>query len=152
MSASSYTIGIDYGTDSVRAVVVDTGDGRVVGTRVFDYPSGDQGVLLDPKQPHLARQNPADYIEGLRVSVRDALTAADAEPGFARDRVIGIGVDTTGSTPLPVDARAQPLALDARWSQNLAAHAWLWKDHTSASEAALITEAARRQAPEYLAP
>ena len=62
-----YTIGIDYGTNSVRAVVVDTADGRVVGTKVFDYPSGDHGVLLDSKQPHLARQNPEDYIEGLRV-------------------------------------------------------------------------------------
>src|SRR5436305_1801931 len=115
MSPSAYTIGIDYGTNSVRAVVVDTADGRVVGTRVFDYPGGDQGVLLDPKQPHLARQHPADYLEGLRVSVRGALQAADVDPGFSRDRVIGIGVDTTGSTPLPVDAHARPLALDPRW-------------------------------------
>ena len=152
MSQASYTIGVDYGTNSVRAVVVDTADGRFVGTRVFDYPSGEQGVLLDPKQPHLARQNPADYIEGLRVSVRDALKAADAEPGFSRDRVIGIGVDTTGSTPLPVDAQARPLAIDPRWSGNLAAHAWLWKDHTSAAEAAAITETAKVHAPELLAP
>ena len=152
MTARAYTIGIDYGTNSVRAVVVDTADGRFVGTRVFDYPSGAQGVLLDPKQPHLARQNPADYIQGLRVSVKDALEAADGEPGFARDRVIGIGVDTTGSTPLPVDARARPLALDPRWSGNLAAHAWLWKDHTAAAEAAAITEIAKAHAPELLAP
>ena len=152
MSASSYTIGIDYGTNSVRAVVVDTADGRFVGTRVFDYPSGEQGVLLDPKQPHLARQNPADYIEGLRAAAGGALDAADAEPGFARDRVIGIGVDTTGSTPLPVDTQARPLALDPRWAKNLAAHAWLWKDHTSAAEASAITETARAHAPELLAP
>jgi L-ribulokinase len=152
MSQASYTIGIDFGTNSVRAVVVDTDNGRFVGTRVFDYPSGDQGVLLDPKQPHLARQNPADYIEGLRLSVRDALKAADAEPGFSRDRVIGIGVDTTGSTPLPVDTQARPLAMDPRWKDNLAAHAWLWKDHTSAAEAVAITEAARAHAPELLAP
>src|SRR5450759_1163978 len=152
MNQASFTIGIDYGTNSVRAVVVDTSNGRVVEQRVFDYPSGDQGVLLDPKQPHLARQNPADYIEGLRVSVADALRAADAEPGFARDRVIGIGVDTTGSTPLPVDAHARPLALDPRWKGNLAAHAWLWKDHTSAGEAVAITETAQAHAPELLAP
>jgi L-ribulokinase len=152
MSASSYTIGVDFGTNSVRAVVVDTADGRFVGTRVFDYVSGAQGVLLDPKQPHLARQNPADYIQGLRVSVKDALAAADGEPGFARDRVIGIGVDTTGSTPLPVGAHARPLALDPRWSGNLAAHAWLWKDHTSAAEAAAITATAKAHAPELLAP
>ena len=149
---SSYTIGVDYGTNSVRAVVVDCADGRIVGTRVFDYPSGEQGVLLDPKQPHLARQNPADYIEGLRISVADALQAAEAEPGFTRDRVIGIGVDTTGSTPLPIDAHARPLALDSAWKRNLAAQAWLWKDHTSTAEAAAITDTARKHAPEYLAP
>jgi L-ribulokinase len=152
MDSSTFTIGIDFGTNSVRAVVVDTTDGHVVGSRVFDYPSGDQGVLLDPKQPHLARQNPADYVEGLRVSVRDALSAADAGSGFSRDRVIGIGVDTTGSTPLPVDAHARPLAMDPRWKDNLAAHAWLWKDHTSAAEAVAITETAKAHAPELLAP
>src|SRR6266446_8713125 len=101
MSVRSYTIGIDYGTNSVRAVVVDIADGRFVGTRVFDYPSGDHGVLLDAKQPHLARQNPADYIEGLRVAVAGALADADGKGAFSRDRVIGVGVDTTGSTPLP---------------------------------------------------
>jgi len=149
---ASYSIGIDYGTNSVRAVVVDTADGRVVGTKVFDYPSGEQGVLLDPKQPHLARQNPADYVEGLRVAVVDALKAAEGDPQFGRDRVIGIGVDTTGSTPLPVDAKARPLAMDPRWKNTLAAHAWLWKDHTSAAEAEAITEIARAHAPELLAP
>ena len=149
---TAFTLGIDYGTNSVRAVVVDCANGATAGTCVFPYPSGDHGVLLDPRNPHLARQNPADYLAGLRAAVHGALADAEGRPGFSRDRVIGIGVDTTGSTPLPIDARAQPLALDARWSQNLAAHAWLWKDHTSASEAALITEAARRQAPEYLAP
>jgi L-ribulokinase len=148
----AYTIGIDYGTNSVRAVVVDTTDGRTAGTSVFAYPSGHDGVLLDPKQPHLARQNPADYIEGARASVTAALAEADRSSGFARERIIGIGVDTTGSTPLPVDARARPLALDPRWKQNLAAQAWLWKDHTSAAEAAAITAAAREHAPEYLAP
>jgi L-ribulokinase len=153
MASSTYTIGIDYGTNSVRAVVVNTGDGSVAGTAVFDYPSGDHGVLLDAKQPHLARQNPADYIEGLRVAVAGALAEADAKGGaFSRDRVIGIGVDTTGSTPLPVDSKARPLALDPKWQTNLAAHAWLWKDHTSAAEAVAITEIAKAHAPELLAP
>src|SRR5688500_8314872 len=149
---ASFTIGIDYGTNSVRAVVVDTADGRVIGASVFDYPSGDHGVLLHPKDPHLARQNPADYIAGLRASVTGALTEARATRGFSADGVIGIGVDTTGSTPLPVDERARPLAMDPAWSANLGAHAWLWKDHTSAGEAARITATAREHAPEYLAP
>ena len=148
----SYTIGIDYGTNSVRAIVVDTADGRVIGTSVFNYPSGDDGVLLHPKDPHLARQNPKDYLDGLRASVVGAVAEARKTPGFSPDRVIGIGVDTTGSTPLPIDANAQPLALDPQWSSNLAAHAWLWKDHTSTTEAARITEIAAEHAPQYLAP
>ena len=152
MNGRAFTIGIDFGTNSVRTVVVDCADGRELGTHVFNYPSGDQGVLLDPKQPHLARQNPADYIEGLRESVAGALSDAERQPAFRRDRVIGIGVDTTGSTPLPVDAGGRALAMDPRWKTNLAAHAWLWKDHTSAAEAAAITSAARQHAPQYLAP
>ena len=127
-------------------------DGRTVGTSVFSYPSGDQGVLLQPGDVHLARQNPADYIQGLRESVVGALADAARDPGFARDRVIGIGVDTTGSTPLPLDGSARPLALDPRFRDNLAAHAWLWKDHTGADEAAAITAMARAHAPELLAP
>ncbi len=150
--ARSYTIGIDYGTNSVRAVVVRCADGRTVGTSVVNYPSGDQGVLLDPKDPHLARQHPADYLKGLQASVTGALTEAAKVDGFSPAHVIGIGVDTTGSTPLPVDERAQPLALDPKWESNLAAHAWLWKDHTSAAEAAAITETARVHAPHLLAP
>ncbi len=148
----AFTIGVDFGTSSVRAVVVDCADGRTLGTDAFDYPSGERGVLLDPRDPHLARQHPGDYVAGLEASVRGALAAAQAERGFSRERVIGIGVDTTGSTPIPVDAAGRPLALDPRWRGNLAAQAWLWKDHTGAEEAAAITETARRHAPQYLAP
>jgi L-ribulokinase len=147
-----YTIGIDYGTNSVRALVVDCTDGRELGTAVFDYPSGDHGILLDPRDPHLARQNPADYVLGLEKSVTGALAAAERATGFSRQDVIGIGVDTTGSTPMPVDAQCRPLALDPKWRDNLAAHAWLWKDHTGATEAAAITATAARHAPQYLAP
>ena len=147
-----HTIGIDYGTNSVRALVVDCTDGRELGTAVFDYPSGDHGILLDPRDPHLARQNPADYVLGLEKSVTGALAAAEKATGFSRRDVIGIGVDTTGSTPMPVDAQCRPLALDPRWRDNLAAHAWLWKDHTSAAEAAAITTTAAQHAPQYLAP
>jgi L-ribulokinase len=147
-----HTLGIDYGTNSVRALVVGCDDGREVGTAVFDYPSGDHGILLDPKDPHLARQDPADYVAGLEASVRGALAAAEKTAGFSRGDVIGIGVDTTGSTPIPVDSRCRPLALDPRWKANLAAHAWLWKDHTGAAEAAAITATAAKHAPQYLAP
>lgn len=148
----AFTIGVDFGTNSVRAVVVDTRDGRTRGTSVFDYPSGRQGILLDPRDPHFARQNPADYIAGLRASIAGALAQADTAPDFSRDQVIGIGSDTTGSTPMPLDAQARPLALDPAFRDHPAAHAWLWRDHTGAAEAAAITEIARAHAPEYLAP
>jgi L-ribulokinase len=148
----AFTIGVDYGTSSVRALVVDCADGRELATAVFDYPSGEGGVLLDPKDPHLARQNPADYVLGLERALSGALAAAEADQGFSRHAVIGIGVDTTGSTPIPVDRENRPLALDPRWKANLAAHAWLWKDHTGADEAAAITRTAREHAPQYLAP
>ena len=150
--ARAYTLGVDFGTNSVRAAVVDCADGRIVGTRVFNYPSGDQGVLLDARDPHLARQNPGDYLDGLRESVRGAVADASREPDFAAARIIGIGVDTTGSTPIPVDARNRPLGIDPAWAAQLAAHAWLWKDHTAAAEAAAITRLAAEHAPEYLAP
>jgi L-ribulokinase len=148
---SAFTIGLDYGTNSVRAVVVDCADGAMVGTHVFDYPSGEDGILLDPRDHHLARQHPGDYVLGLEESVRGALRDAETKPGFTQEAVIGIGVDTTGSTPLPVDAEAQPLGMDPAWEENLAAHAWLWKDHTGAEEAAAITAMAEQHAPEYLA-
>ncbi|HSL70276.1 MAG TPA: FGGY family carbohydrate kinase, partial [Longimicrobiales bacterium] len=147
----AYTIGLDFGTGSVRAVVADCTDGRLIASSVFDFPSGTGGVLIDPRDPHLARQNPADYHAGLRASITNALKAAEEQRGFARDRVIGIGVDTTGSTPLPIDEQARALALHEEWKPNLAAHAWLWKDHTGAAEAAAITETARQFAPQYLA-
>ena len=150
--SSAYTIGIDFGTNSARAIVVSCADGRTVGTGVADYHSGDHGVLTHPKDPHLARQNPADYIGALGHAVSGALAQAATTPGFARERVIGIGADTTGSTPLPIDAKARPLALDPQWESHPAAQAWLWKDHTGAEEAAAITAMAREHAPQYLEP
>ena len=148
---SYYTIGIDYGTNSVRTVVVDCADGTEVGTSVYSYPTGDQGIILDPADHNLARQNPADYVEGLERSVRGALDQAASHTGFSPDSVIGIGVDTTGSTPMPVDKANKPLALYPEWRDNPAAHAWLWKDHTGADEAARITALAREHRPQFLA-
>ncbi|MHC4177797.1 MAG: ribulokinase [Planctomycetota bacterium] len=146
-----FAIGVDYGTNSVRALVVDVADGSQVGTHVYDYPSGQAGILLDPKDPNLARQNPADYIEGFYVSVRRAVGAAKRKRGFRPEDVIGIGVDTTGSTPIPVDRQGQPLAMKPQFKRDLAAHARLWKDHTGHAEAAEITEKARRSRVDYLA-
>jgi L-ribulokinase len=124
------SLGIDYGTNSVRALLVDVADGRELATCVVDYPSGKQGILLDPRDAHLSHQHPGDYLLGLERSVRGALEEASKDPAFSADQVIGIGVDTTGSSPLPVDERNVPLGLHEQWKDNLAAQCWLWKDHT----------------------
>jgi L-ribulokinase len=131
--------------------VVDCRDGRELAAAVFHYPSGQQGILLDPADHHLARQHPGDYLLGLERSVTEALAAASKEPDFTPEQVIGIGVDTTGSSPIPVDAGNIPLALHELWKGSLAAQCWLWKDHTSHREAARITAAAARLRPQYIA-
>jgi L-ribulokinase len=140
-----YSLGIDYGTNSVRALLVDVADGREAATAVFDYPSGEAGVILDAHDPSLARQNPQDYIDGFFATVLQVVQGIDPED------VIGIGVDTTGSTPLPVDANGAALANDPRFANDPAAMAWLWKDHTSFAEAAEITATARERGEPYLA-
>ncbi len=148
----AYTIGLDYGTNSVRCVVVDTADGRELGTAVYEYETGEAGIVLDSADHNLARQNPADYLKGAELTVRQALAeAGKADNDFAAEKVVGIGVDTTGSTPLPVDEKGTPLAMLDRFKGNPNAMAWLWKDHTGHAEAAEITELAEQEHPEYLA-
>lgn len=146
-----FAVGVDYGTNSVRALVVDADDGSEVATYVSEYPSGKAGVLLSSKDPNLARQNPADYISGFHSSVSRALGAAKRKRGFKAENVVGIGIDTTGSTPIPVDHDGMPLALHTEFRRELAAQAWLWKDHTGHAEAAEITEKAARSSDHYLA-
>lgn len=145
-----YALGVDYGSNSVRALIVDLADGKEIATSVYAYPSGEHGILLDPRDQHLARQSPADYIDGFYASVRNAVKQAKKTRGFTPDRVIGIGIDTTGSTPIPVDEKGIPLALDPKFKNNLAAQAWLWKDHTGHAEAAEITAAASKHGDKVL--
>lgn len=148
---SRYTIGLDYGTNSVRAIVVDVADGREVGTAIWGYAHGRAGIILS-NDPNLARQHPADYVRGAEISLRQALADARTNvKSFRPDQVIGIGVDTTGSTPLPVDRAGKPLAFQKAFKDNPAAMAWLWKDHTSVAEAEEITALARQMRPKYLA-
>jgi L-ribulokinase len=146
-----FSLGIDYGTNSVRALIVDCATGAEFGVGVVDYPSGHQGVLLDRADHNLARQNPADHLYGLENSVRIALAQAAKKPEFTSDAIVGIGVDTTGSSPLPVDASNVPLALAPRWKDDLNAQCWLWKDHTSHQEAAAITKLAAEHRPQFIA-
>lgn len=149
---SRYAIGLDYGTNSCRSLLVDLDTGEELGSVVFPYPSGELGILTDPGDPNVARQNPQDYLDGMVEIITGAVGQAKAaRPGFDPGEVIGIGIDTTGSTPIPVDADGTPLALKTEFADNLNACVWLWKDHTAHAEAAAITEAASRMRPQYLA-
>ncbi|MDH7492785.1 MAG: ribulokinase [Candidatus Saccharicenans sp.] len=150
--ARAYSLGLDFGTNSVRALLVEVASGEEISTAVVNYPSGEAGLLLDPKDPNLARQNPADYLESMVKVVRQVLSRAKkSRKGFSPEQVIGIGLDTTGSTPLPVDENGLPLAFHQEFKKNLNAQAWLWKDHTAFAEAQEITALAAREHPEYLA-
>lgn len=148
----TYAIGLDFGTNSCRALLVDLAAGREVATAVFDYPSGQAGVLVDARDPNLARQNPADYLKGIESTVRSVLEQARTQdPGFNAHQVVAMGVDTTGSTPMPVDAEGTALGLLERFQDNLHAMVWLWKDHTGHAEAEEINEVAGLLRPQYLA-
>jgi L-ribulokinase len=149
--SAQYTIGLDYGTNSVRALIVNAATGAEVAAAVWTYSHGTQGVIL-ARDPNLARQHPADYVNGAEITIKQALaTAKKSVKGFSPAQVIGIGVDTTGSTPLPVDKEGQPLAFSKKFASNPAAMAWLWKDHTGVNEAAEITALAKKMRPQYLA-
>lgn len=134
-----YVIGLDYGTDSVRAVVVNTANGETAGTSVFEYPRWKQGLYCDPASNRF-RQHPLDYIEGMETTVREALKGLPRE---IIDNIAGITVDTTGSTPVAVDRRGVPLSLKPGFEDNPDAMFVLWKDHTAIKEAAEINEVSK---------
>jgi L-ribulokinase len=150
--SKQYTIGLDFGTNSMRALVVDVSSGRELAEAVVNYPSGEKGIVLDDSNPDLARQQPLDYLKVIETAVPQALAAArKGDAAFDANQVIGLGVDTTGSTPMPVDAEGNALTTHAKFANTPAAMAWLWKDHTGHAEAAEWTKAAEKLKPEYLA-
>ncbi len=137
--AKKYVIGIDYGTDSVRTVVVDTTNGTIAGTSVFEYPRWKKGLYCDPSLNQF-RQHPLDYIVGLEQTVKDSLK------GLSRDIIDNIGgitIDTTGSTPIAVDKEGIPLSMKPGFEEDPDAMFILWKDHTSVKEAEEINVLAR---------
>lgn len=136
---SAYVLGIDFGTDSVRTVVVDAATGGVLGTSVKYYPRWAKGLYCEPTQNQF-RQHPLDYLESMEGSVREALQAAGPA---AAAKVRGIAVDTTGSTPVLADHHGQPLALSPRFAENPNAMFVLWKDHTAVGEAERLNHLAR---------
>lgn len=147
-----YALGIDYGTNSCRSLLIDLEDGAEAGSAVFHYPSGEMGILLDAKDPQVARQHPQDYLDGLECVVLGALAQArERVADFDAAQVVGIGIDTTGSTPVPVNAEGTPLGLLPQFKGSLNAMAWLWKDHTAHAEAAEITKLGHAMRPQFMA-
>jgi L-ribulokinase len=134
-----YVIGIDYGTDSVRAIVVNAENGKIEGSSVYEYPRWKKGLFCDPMSNKF-RQHPLDYIEGLEASVKGALKGLSSE---VIRNISGITVDTTGSTPVAVDQQGVPLSLKPEFSDDPDAMFVLWKDHTAVMEAAEINELAK---------
>lgn len=131
--------GVDFGTDSVRAVLIDTADGRGVSSAVFEYPRWKKGLYCDPAINQF-RQHPLDYLEGLEQTVREAMRkAGDVLPGD----VAGMTLDTTGSTPVAVDRSGVPLSLKDEFAEDPDAMFILWKDHTAVKEADEINHIAR---------
>lgn len=136
---AKYTIGLDYGSDSVRSLIVNTETGEEVGTAVFYYPRWKEGKYCDPTANRF-RQHPKDYLEGLE---RTIIEAIDMAPKGVRDNIVAISVDTTGSTPVAVNSEGVPLSLTAGFEENPNAMFVLWKDHTAVKEAEEINSLAR---------
>jgi L-ribulokinase len=136
---SKYVIGIDYGTDSVRSLIVDSSNGQEIASEVYYYPRWKEGKYCNPARNQF-RQHPLDYLEGLETTVRNALAKCSAD---VANNVVAISVDTTGSTPVAVDKTGTPLSLTPEFRENPNAMFVLWKDHTSTREADDINRLAK---------
>ncbi|WP_413669632.1 ribulokinase [Mucilaginibacter sp. Mucisp86] len=147
MSNNQLVIGVDYGSDSVRSVIVNAANGEEIASSVFNYPRWRDGKYCVPAENQF-RQHPQDYIDGLKATIKDCIAQAGGE-AIAKN-IKGISVDTTGSTPVAVDATGTPLALTAGFETNPNAMFVLWKDHTSVKEAAQINEHATKFDTNYL--
>jgi len=142
----SHVIGVDYGTDSVRSIIVNALSGEEVAASVFYYPRWKQGLYCNAAINQF-RQHPLDYIEGLEYTIKDCLAKAGEKVAAS---IKGISVDTTGSTPIAVDEHGTPLSLLPEFENNPNAMFVLWKDHTSVKEAAEINAHAVKFETNYL--
>jgi L-ribulokinase len=146
MAKNSYVIGVDYGTDSVRSIIVDASDGKEIAASVFYYPRWKSNLYCDPSKNQF-RQHPLDYVEGLENTIKDCLSKAGSTVAA---NVKAIAIDTTGSTPVAVDESGTPLALVKGFEENPNAMFVLWKDHTGVKEAAELNEHAQKFETNYL--
>lgn len=147
MANDKYVIGLDYGSDSCRAVIVNAATGKELASAVKYYPRWMEGKYCDPLKNRY-RQHPLDYIEGLEATVKESLAKC---PAGTAEKVVGIAFDTTGSTPVLTDKEGTPLALLPEFAENPNAMFVLWKDHTAIKEAAEINELAKRWGIDYTA-
>jgi len=129
-----FVIGVDFGTDSVRSIIVNAANGNEVAAAVFYYPRWKEGLFCDPSLNQF-RQHPLDYVEGLELTIKSCLQKAGPEVAA---NVKAISVDTTGSTPVAVDESGTPLALLPSFKDNPNAMFVLWKDHTATGEASVV--------------
>lgn len=146
MKQENYVIGVDYGSDSVRAVIADAGNGQEIASSIFYYPRWRDTLFCDATINQF-RQHPLDYVEGLEQTIKNCLIKAG---GAVATNIKAISIDTTGSTPVAVDETGTPLALLPGFENNPNAMFVLWKDHTSVKEAAQINEHAKKFNINYL--
>jgi L-ribulokinase len=147
MNEVNYVIGVDYGTDSVRSVLVDAASGKEISSSVFLYPRWKKGLYCNPSQNQF-RQHPLDYIEGLEHTITSCIEKAGGQSVIPY--IKGISVDTTGSTPIAVDETGTPLSLTKDFEENPNAMFVLWKDHTGIKEANEINAHAQKFEIDYL--
>jgi L-ribulokinase len=146
MTKKSFVIGVDFGTDSVRSILVDCSNGVEISSSVFYYPKWKAGKFCIPSKNQF-RQHPQDYIDGLQHTIKSCIEIAGPEIAAA---VKAIGVDTTGSSPVAVASNGEPLALQKEFAENPNAMFVLWKDHTAVAEAAAINQHATKFPINYL--
>ncbi len=144
---TKYVIGLDYGTDSCRAVIVNTSNGEEVASAVQYYPRWAEGLYCNP-QANRYRQHPLDYIETLEGTVKEALSRVSPE---IRENIAGMAFDTTGSTPVLIDENGTPLSLLPEFAENPNAMFILWKDHTAIQEASEINNLSEKWEVNYTA-
>jgi len=142
----AFVIGVDYGTDSVRSIIVNARTGQEISSSVFYYPRWRDGLFCNASLNQF-RQHPLDYVEGLEQTIKECLKKAGSAVAAG---IKGISIDTTGSTPVAVDSTGTPLALLPSFENNPNAMFVLWKDHTAVNEAAELNEHAKKFPVNYL--
>ena len=142
-------LGIDFGSTAVRILTMELESGKVLNSVEQAYAGGENGVFLSNSDSLLARQSAADYVNSMKKALQKS-KLENKKLNIEMSAVSGIGVDATGSTPLPVTKEMIPLSSLDHFKDNLNAYAWMWKDHTSHAEADLITDTSKKIRPQYL--